>query len=567
MIQHRHSSWFVTYSLGISLLGCQLEGNLNKLAKELGNPDKDNFDTPGDLLLKGEYSYPSIEGNSSSGAFIAAMSSDGRLTLVEFETKKSCKLGPLVAYRAPPKKDTENANAAAADILLPIMLPADDEHPQRLAFSDLRCNQSSLTLDTTHFPINDAFAADGSTVAQDAMGAIWLLNPRKDEKKRIAENTIRLSGDSRALFADGADGSRWMYTVESGEIVGRDTDLEEVFRHGQNVDALIFHKDSRGGAVLLARTPGSTWTSIPVAKPEEATQIAENACAAKIYDGDEARQFLWLDCDSAALQLYDYGTKKVTTLAANVRNYRVMDETDSGPVLLYLDKDGAVDGEVGPLYAQWGKDSPVFLGENGNLRMSWVDVKGTQRPLVDWDVETNTGTLKYAAPGKSLATVAKKVVYISSLGIISEYDGTNGRFSRLSEDELTLVHKQVHPRGLRVDPDKERERLLVSANVNDDGAELTLVTGATSVKKIADNAMVDSYAFAINANLVSVLTDRDPDHANIGTLSMVNVERAASQVISEGVLHALETTWPQSGILYTAPQAEIPGLYFAKAIR
>lgn len=564
---HRYRAPIIAHLLCGSLLGCELEGSLNGLAKELGNPEKDNFDTPGDLLLEGSYSYPSIEGNSSSGAFIASMSSEGYLTLVEFESKKSCKLGPLAAYRPPPRKDTENGSATPADILLPVLLRAGEDTPQRLAFSDLRCKKSSLTLDTPYFPLHDSFADNGSLVAQDAEGGVWQLDPRAGTKERVAENTIPLSGESRVLFAEGEDGSRRMYTVENGEIVGRNSKFKEVFRAATGIDGLIFHKDARGSAVLLARTMGSNWLSIPLADPESAVQIAENACLAKIYDGDTARQFFWVDCETFELRQYDFGTEKVTVWATNVRNYRVMNETDTGPLLMYLDREGAVDGDVGPLYAQWGEDSPVFLGENGNLRLSWVDRKGTQRPLVDWDVEGKVGTLKYAAPGKSLATVAKKVVYLSSLGVISDYDGSNGKFSRLTDDELTLVHEHVHSRGFQADPDKNRERLLVSANLDEDGAELTLISGTKSTLKVAEHAMVGNYGFSINASLISVLTDPDPELNNIGTLRMVNIERSTSQVISKGVLHALETTWPEEGILYSAPYAEVPGLYFARATR
>ena len=175
--------------------------------------------------------------------------------------------------------------------------------------------------------------------------------------------------------------------------------------------------------------------------------------------------------------------------------------------------------------------------------------------------------MRYAAPGDDLKDVAKGVVYVSSLGIISDYDGSNGRFSRLDKSKLTLVHKHVTPKGLRLDPDKTRERLLMSANVNEDGADLMLVSGQTTVQELVGNAIVDSYGFSLNTNLVSVLTDADEDDGRIGTLQMVRIDRPVSQIISTGVLHALETTWPEAGVLYAAPAADDPGLYFAKATR
>lgn len=551
--------------VGVLTWGCELEGKLSELAKELGNPDKDNFDVPGRLLLEGGYAYPAIEGNSSSGAFITALRSDNHMTITSYDTLESCSVGPIRAYRSPPRRDTDNMSATARDLLMPVVLAATDDQPERLVFSDLECKLSDITLEGGSLPLNDTFAAGGGSIAQDAEGGVWYVDPRKDEKKRIASDTIAVTSDSHALFADGTEGARWMFTVEGGEVVARGEDLKEAFRAAESVEGLIYHKDARGSIVLLVRTAGSTWTSLPLEAPDEPTTIAMNACSPKVYDSETARQFLWIDCETLDLMLYDFGEGEASRLAKGVRNYRVLDQTKTGPLLLYTEQEGSLDGDTGPLHAKWGSEDAVFLGNDGNLRMSWVDLKGTQRPIVDWDPATKSGTLKYAAPGEALETLAKSVAYVSSLGVISNFDGNNGKFSRLSGNELTLVHEHVHPRGLRLDPDRDRDRLLISTNQSEKGAELTLVSGETDVKKLTDDVLVDSYAFSLNANLVSALTDVDPEDERIGTLRMLRVDRPVSQTISKGVLHALETTWPDPGILYVAPKAKEPGLYFAEA--
>lgn len=571
MISERHH-WFAKLCLALaftstSLVGCKLEGNLNELAKELGNPDKDNFESPGTRLAKGSFAYPAIEGNSSSGAFITALRDGNLLSIVNYETRKGCTVGPIRAYRSPARKDTENSSASAADILMPVILAATEDAPAKLVFSDLQCRVTDTTLDTLYLPLNDTFPAEGGFLAQDTTGGVWHLDPRTGTHVAVATNAIAIANDSLVLFVDGPQGDRWMLTVEAGEIVGRDSKFEEVFRAANDVDALIHHKDASGVALLLARKTSGTYVSIPLTEPSEVTTIAERVCKPKVYDGKNARQMTWMDCETKDLRRYDFASEATTTLASDIKEYRIVDQTDGGPLVLYLERDAIDSSEYGPLYARWGTDDPVFLGENGNLRMSWVDLKGTQRPLVDWDAEARTGTLKYAAPGNDLKNVAKGVVYVSSLGIIANYDGVNGEFSRLDKNKLTLVHDHVHPKGLRLDSDKTRERLLMAANVDDDGAELTLVSGETSVQKLIDHAIVDSYGFSLNSNLVSVLTDADEDDRRIGTLQMVHIDRPVSQVISTGVLHALETTWPEPGILYAAPGADDPGLYFAKATR
>src|SRR5690606_11912763 len=133
------------------------------------------------------------------------------------------------------------------------------------------------------------------------------------------------------------------------------------------------------------------------------------------------------------------------------------------PILLYLERDDSDDSNVGPLYARWGTETPSFLGERGNLKMSWISSSGTQRPVVDWS--DDRGTLKYGSVGKDLETVAKGVVHVSSVGVISEYDGQNGMFSRLSGANLTEVYDQVHANGMRSDPDTER--VLLVADIED----------------------------------------------------------------------------------------------------
>lgn len=569
LIYSRRHRFAASCLAALCISGCALEGNLNELAKELGNPDKDNFEAPGKLLVKGAYSSQGIEGNSSSGAFITALRSDDHLTIVSYETLSDCAVGPVRAYRSPARQDTENMSASAADILMPVILAKTEDAPERLVFSDLKCKLSDVTLDTGALPLSDTFAAAGGTLAQDAESGVWYLDPRAGKKELIAEGAITIANGGRVLFGESPEGSRWMFTVEGGEIVARDSNFKEVLRTGHDINGLIYHKDARGAAVLIASTGDKTYLSMPIETPDEATTIAERACSPKIYDGETARQFAWVDCDTATLMRYDYGENKVIQMADDVTSYRILDDTETGPLVMYVKQpDPEADSEIGPLYARWGDDTAVFLGDNGHLRLSWADVKGAQRPLVDWDAKAKTGTLKYAAPGADLKDVAKGVVYVSSLGIISDYDGTNGKFSRLDKDKLTLVDKNVHPRGLRLDPDRERDRLLVSTNVTEDGAELVLVSGETSLKPLIDNAIVDYYGFSLNANLVSVLTDADPDDNRVGTLRMVNIERGVSQTISEGVFrNALETTWPESGILYSAPKADEPGLYFAKATR
>lgn len=559
----------VAGALSILLGGCQMGSNLEDLAKKLGNPDKETFDDP-QLFLEGEYRSLSVDGTSDTGAFVTALRHDNQLAIMPFDSVEECTIGPVRAFRPALIKE-----AGAKNARIPFITQATDETPEQLRFADFSCKLASVTLDTRALPLHDSFARAGGLVAQDVNGDIWHIDPWKNKKEKITPGTAAVARDNHALFAKGAGGKDWMYTLEEGQIVARDADFAEVFRSQDGVDSFLHHQSRDKSTVLLARRfeeveadesaeePNAEriarWYLLALDGAADETLVVENACSMRVMDGVSGRELIYSDCSSGDLLWYSFENEETKLLASKVKAYRVMGNAADGPILMYLERDDSDDSNTGPLYARWGFESPSFLGEGGNLKLSWVSSSGTQRPVVDW--KDGTGTLKYGSVGKKLETLAKGVVHVSSAGVISEYDGENGVFSRLSGSELTKVHERVHADGMRADANADRVLLLTDY---DDGyGSLVLVSGEQH-QLLAKTVQPNAYQYAVSFPMVSVLNDYDAK-TGTATLRMVRTDRDQDLEIASGVRESLEIGWPKQGLLFSAPSADPPGIYFARA--
>ena len=359
------------------------------------------------------------------------------------------------------------------------------------------------------------------------------------------------------------------------DILLDDADFAEVFRSQDGVDSFLHHQSRDKSTVLLARRfeeveadesaeePNAEriarWYLLALDGAADETLVVENACSMRVMDGVSGRELIYSDCSSGDLLWYSFENEETKLLASKVKAYRVMGNAADGPILMYLERDDSDDSNTGPLYARWGFESPSFLGEGGNLKLSWVSSSGTQRPVVDW--KDGTGTLKYGSVGKKLETLAKGVVHVSSAGVISEYDGENGVFSRLSGNELTKVHERVHADGMRADANADRVLLLTDY---DDGyGSLVLVSGEQH-QLLAKTVQPNAYQYAVSFPMVSVLNDYDAK-TGTATLRMVRTDRDQDLEIASGVRESLEIGWPKQGLLFSAPSADPPGIYFARA--
>lgn len=556
-------------SVACLLVGNSLAcGSFDELGNVIGNRDKDNFETPGRLVVKGLYDRISVEGTNGSGAYVVAERDDNHLMFMPFDSNAECFVGPYAGYGSVLKRASEANTAKAEHLLRPVVLAANDTQPARLVFTDLNCKVADVSFDTPWLPISYSFSKDGELLVVDAAESLWNVNPWTGLKEKIADKVSALSGNgSRAVFGRGSDNAVWMYTLEEGRIVARDKAFKRVFRASKDVEEVYYHMDAKGD-VLLGIRRGGTWTGLSVADPEEEFPIAENSCGIRIAEGKLGREAYYFDCATNSLMLFRFETKELHVLGENVRDYRTFGKASDGPVLTYRLLDEAQERDVGPVYARWGLQTSAFLGETTNFRLTNLDEKGTQTVVNDWTVKdgVGTGVLRVGRVGDKLKTVAKGVVSVSATDVISDYDGANGVLSRRTGDlgtQLQTVHESVFPERIRVDDERERILMITDYDPETNSGDLTLLN-KDKPTVVAKNSVPGAYQFSGVDTLISVLTDYDEDKAGF-TLRMARTNRPGAITIDDGVVESLEIPWPQKGLLYAVASKGRAGLYFSLA--
>jgi hypothetical protein len=556
---------FVSLLLVATSAGC---ANFDDLGSKLGNPEKDDFETPGRLMAEGNFQDITIEGTNTSGAYIVAVRDDKRLMAKPFGEGEACFVGPYAGYGPLLKRPSEDTTAPADHLLRAVLLQATDTEPTRLVFADLDCKLAEVSFETPFLPISYSFSKEGDILVLDAAETLWNVNPWSQTKEKVADKVSALSGNgTRAVFGRGTDGDAWMYTLEGGEIVARDKSFEEVFRASEDVEEIYYHVDSEGEVILGIRR-GGTWTGLSVDDPDEEFMIAENSCGFRIAEGKLGREAYYFECGTNALMLYRFKGEERHLLAENVRDYRTFGKASDGPVLMYRLLDEVKADDIGPVYARWGLQTPSFLGETTNFRLSSLDDTGTQNVVNDWRVEDGvaSGVLKVGKVGETLKTVAKGVVSVSSRDVIHDYDGSNGVFSRRSGDlgtKLTTIHESVCPDRIRVDDERGRMLMITDYDRAARSGDLTLVENDEPTLLIR-NSLPGAYQFSGNENLISVLTDYDEEKRGF-TLNMARTNRPEAISIDDGVQESLEIPWPQKGLLYAVATKGRAGLYFSVA--
>lgn len=562
--------------MGPSLAGCQLSSSLEDLAGELGNPKNTTAESPGKLLTVTDKKSPlyaedyrqiGFDGNNADGAYVVAISNDNRAMLLPYTKRakevtadskqsvggKGCTLGSVAAVGA--AQSRSDAREAVFDAKIPFL--AAGEMGSTLRFSDFACNLADVELVGASMPLAQFGPAPGYIV-QDDMGRLWFVNPWEDHKDEITSNAASITRSGRALFTKGPTGATWMWTLEGGELVGRDGSLEEIFRGGRDIAGILpayAGTDKMRFLYVDANQGAFTFTA---ADPTEIEQIAEGACEVRLNEGTKGLEALFLSCADRTFKRYSFDSKETTDLIPAISGYRIMGNVESGPVMLYL-KDVDPATRVGPLWAQWGTNNPLFLGDGGHLDMSWINADGRRRPIVNWK-DGKGGDLLIGAPdtkpGKE-QKLASGVVTFTSNWIVSDYDGTNGKLQWFEDNQLTEVAPAVTPQGLLID--RELQRALCIANYDDESGQLLLVDGLEA-RPMSKDVAPGPYQFTQQLDTVTALAGPDSE------LRLHRTDTESELTINTGVSLVLEVAWPDEGFLYSAPGADKPGLYFAKFI-
>lgn len=540
-----------------SVLGCELKDNLAGLSGALGDPDPETIEVGGKLLVKGVYRGVAFDGNNADGAHLVALSRDSELAVIPYSNLEGgCHIANVVRHRTAMTRGDE---APAGDAVIPVIIQGENDTPDSLRFYNFSCQPRDVAVKGAGLPLTTSFSRQQGAVVETAEGELWFVDPWQEEKRRVAAPSAAISGNNRALFERGRSGT-WMWTLESGQVVARDSRFEEVYRVGEGITSVTYH--SSDAVYLALQDSQRSLYLVNVSKDEAPEPIAEEACGLRFHSGSRGPELLYYaPCSQRDLKSYQLKEQKETELLEAVANYRVLGDVESGPVLMYLPLSEKVSAgsEVGDLYGKWGDQDPLLLGERGNLRLSWISSSGRRRVVVDW--EDDAGTLKYAAADdKKLRSLAERVVYVSSLGVIADFDSGAGNLYRLDGDRLELVYEQVSASGIRTD--RERDRALFVADYDGNQGQLILVEG-TRVNPMSDRVQAGAYQFTALLPMVTALTHFDSE-TGTATLRLHHTQRDEEIVVASGVSEAIEVGWPRRGILYSAPAADVEGVYFAR---
>lgn len=548
-------TWIAALASVCLASGCELGDSVQQLAEDLGNPDPQNVESPGHLVAPGQFRGLSFDGNAVDGPYVVSVRDGVELSIVSFPEGKECSAGPVNGFGTSVAHDD-----TPFDARIPMVATATETTPATLRFVDFKCRAAKLKIPGADLPLAQTFTKKpGFIVQKAAEGELLFVNPWSGKQERIATGATPIRNRDLALFAEGEGGQVWMWTLESGQLVARNSDLKEVFRAGKNLTSAVHIAKTSLGAILALQDDSRSLFTVQASDPSSLRLISQDACGEQFNVGNYGPELLYYaPCQEHSLHLIELETDVVRDVRAGILDYKVVEASETGPVLLYITAPESEGGDTG-FWARWGQNDPIRLGDNGHLGLSRVNSKGEARVVVDWDGAG--GTLLVGALGEPLKERAKSVAYHSSAGIISNFDGENGTLQRFTpEDKLEVIAQKVSPRGIR--NDNMRERALFLTDFNGTDGRLVLIEG-DSIRSMSTKVRPNSYQFTVQEDRVTLLSDLDTE-TNTATLQLPSTEYDDDTVINTGVAESLEVDWPSRGLLYSAPAADEPGIYFAR---
>jgi hypothetical protein len=211
------------------------------------------------------------------------------------------------------------------------------------------------------------------------------------------------------------------------------------------------------------------------------------------------------------------------------------------------------------LWFQQGESPPIRIGEGANLSLARFTDQGELQAVVN-DGETG-GTLVMGVPGAPFRTLAERVVYMASAGVIANYDGQSGDLYRLEDDgSLTLLVERASPEGIKYDG--QTGRILVLTDFDGGGFTLNLVDGCERTI-LARQVRPNSYQLTAQLDGVSVLHELDTE-SDSATLSVRLPLENRTIDLGTGVSEVTEVSWPEAGFLYSVTAGDTPGAWFSR---
>lgn len=544
------------------VLGCELGNTLKDIGEALGDRDAESVDGEGEQVIQGGYYGLRFDGNNPDGVFVVAIEvrekePQNRLRLIPFPSgEDACSAGPGHRFGLAVSRPGKSERPLEARI--PFVVPEAEGSPRMLRFTNFACEVDDVVVEYSGLPLNSTFASEPGFIAQTSEGELHFVSPWTGKKQRIASDATPIFRTDLALFAQG-DGAQWMWTIEKGEIVARDQNFDVVGRVGVGVDA-VQHTVGNAGAMLAYHQSNDEIYTVLASSLSSPKRIQTDACRMSLGAGGTGPRVMYYSpCAAQDLTMTTLDDDEVTVLAEGISGYNVVGERSDGPVLMYIENEDK-NPTIGTLYARFGLKAPVEIGERGNIGLTRLSAEGDIRAVLDWG--ENGGSLQLGTAGEKLDEVATGVVYVSSFGVIGDWDGLTGTLYGWGDDDtLSRVTRNVATRGLQYDSNTKRALVLVDYDGHQ--GELTLIRDGEA-KPMSKNVRPDSYQFTVQLPTVTVLSDLD-EETGTATLKLRELDTEDESIVSEGVSEVVEVSWPKSGLLYSIPVGERAGIWFTEA--
>lgn len=538
-------------------LGCELGNSLGDLATELADPELESVQTGGRQVIAGEYRDVRFDGTSADGAFVVALRDNEHLSITPFNSgSEGCEAGPASSFRSALRRTDDDDRELDARIAYVAREPDDT---RALRFTNFACELDELFVPGGELPIAVNFPADPGFVVQDADARIYYANPWRDELTLLAEDAVRIRNRRRAIFSEGAGGVDKMWALAGGELMVWNSQFELEAQVGENLISIAHSASGAGGPmVALVDETGDLFTAF-ANDLESIERLDSDVCGVSFNTGLNGRELVYYSpCAESNLVVNELDTG-VRRDFGPLDRFRIAGATDSGPLLMYLTDQDENSASVGTLWIRWGENAPIQIGDRGHLGLSRVNTDRELQAVVNWS--DNGGDLVAGELGEELEQVAENVAYLSSLGLVSEFDGANGKLHRLGEDDfsLELLADNASIQGVQIDSFTSRGLFL--SDFDGQAGNLTLLDGENT-ELISENVRPGQYQFTALLPMVTVLSDLESGQA---TLKLRHLERDEQIIVSTGVSEVLEVGWPTEGFLYSVPEGERAGVWFARA--
>lgn len=524
--------------------GCETEGL------------SDLFDTsptfvrfPGRQLAKGHYSGFSLDGTVPERGFILVrdQDKDGDLTIVPLRGGEPCRVGPAVRYWSflmmfglQGEDDEKNPLKG----YIPFLPSLEADGTGTLKFATFGCEISDVTVPGVRSPIRTGVMLSPPAFLALRSGAeLSAANPWDGTSKRVAESVTDAAFDGKHLW-----------TIESGEIVIRDSSLSEQGRYGNGVTGYRINGVGEG---LFIDSEGLQEFKLAV---PTATPLVEDACGIASPRGASTYLATLSPCADARLTIYDRVKGKSYPIASGASTDTMVTSLQgsegSALYLIYAtDVDPAT--RLGKLWATVLGKEPELISEAASMGSVSAAVEG-RLPLIV-DAVSGSGRLVLWSPGGDTKEIARDVADYNLPFVLDNYDGatgtlsyrhTDGKLEKLASGAPNLGQSFDDYRAVLADYENEVGTLML---IKQDGDRL-------AVEPVADSVPRRGYLFLQFADALSYLKVDEPGAA-FGRLEVLFLE-SDETFGTDGVSEWMGMDWPEVGIAYAVHEGKQAGLWF-----